>query len=463
MVSKLNKLEDYQDYAFWPEVQNKLQLKYGVDLYNCWFSSCIVTDYQAGNLTISVRSNFIKDWLINNYLDDFNSILSNLLSDFIQLNIEVAEPSDITAEQNFVIDKQLANNISTNNSNDNKSDFCPDLDERFSFSNYVVAEENRIAYAAAQGIISADKHSFINTLFVYAKVGIGKTHLLSAIALELIKQNKKFVFLNAERFTYFYSQAARSGELLEFKEKFVDIDYFLLDDAHFLQKKAGTQNEVLNILDNLALANKKIIFAADRKLDELQDFHPKLKSLLSAGVLTQIAMPGEELRKKIILNKIKLNKYQLDISLVNQMSSYYFSSVREIEGALNKIMIHQNIFAEQVTKDNLAEIINDFIYKNRNSEISPEQMIKLIAKFFKLSVAELKSKKRNKELVFARDVVIYLLKKYTKLSLSNIGSHLARDHATILHAHRKFSKQLTADLTLKFEIAKIEELLHNQS
>ena len=459
MGAKLNFQNKHNFSANWQLYQDSLRSYYGTSVFNGWFSSLKLVSEESSSLTFSVKSRFIKEWITVNYYDDLVELAKKHKDDLYKLDL-IVSPEAPKAEN---ISKDSSFDTPKNNVNDNNNVFSTKLDPRATFTNYIVADENRISFAAVKSMLSKNIHvNHINSVYLYGKVGLGKTHLLSAIAHELNKTDNKYVFMSAERYVFHYSKAIANQELMKFKDQLYNIDYFLLDDLHFMQGKKGTQQELLNFISFLISNNKKIIFTGDRKINDFKDLDVKLKSILSGGIAAAINPPAKDLREKIIRHKIIINNFTLNEKIISFMAAQNFFNVREIEGAINKILIHQNILGEEITTDNIAEIIKDFIVQTSYYEITPENIIKLLSAQYKISTHEIKSKKRNKEIVYVRDIAIYLCKISTKLSLAEIGKVFARDHATILHSYRKTEKLIKTDLVIKFEIEKINEMIRTK-
>ena len=458
METKLNFQNKHNFSASWQHYHNSLKSYYGESVYNGWFASLKLVVEESSSLTFSVKSRFIKEWIMVNYYDDLVDIAKKYKADLYKLDI-IVNSTEVTEEQNSEVQFKLKEQ----NVNDNNDVFSAKLDPRANFTNFIVGEENRVGFAALQSMISNNMYvNHINSVYIHSKVGLGKTHLLSAVAHELNKTDQKYIFISSERYVYHYSKAVANQDLMSFKERLYNIDYFLLDDLQFIQGKTGTQQELVNLVSFLVANNKKLIFTGDRKINDYKNLDIKLKSLLSGGMVAALSNAARDLREKIIRHKIIINKFSLPEKIINFLVEQSFFNVREIEGAINKIIIHQNILGEEVTINNIADIVKDFVVKTNYAEINPENIIKILSNHYKISVHEIKSKKRNKEIVYIRDIAIYLCKILTKLSLVEIGKVFARDHATILHSYRKTEKLMRTDLIIKLEIEKITEMMHNK-
>lgn len=448
--------------SFWEGFLENLITRLGRDTYDSWFKSLNLMEETNHSICFSVKSRFIKEWILINYREDLINCIKYFKPNLLDVEILVRKEKTVEdSRSETAIEEQNNSSFATSKSNDNEDSFGAHLDPRYIFDNFIVGDENRLSYTAIRSFLAtSDVMNNLNSSYIYSKVGLGKSHLLAALAHELRKTKQKFMFLTSERFTYNYSKYIRNSDLLGFKEKFQELDYLLLDDIHFLQGKKATQQEVLNIVEYMISSNKKILMVGDKKLGELDNFNDKLISLMLAGIVTTISNPGKLLKEKIIKQKCDLNNADFKYELIEFLSEQNFSSIREIEGAINKLMIYKNIFAKEVNIENIHPIIEDFIVKQQYQSLNPDMIIKNVAKYFRISISEIKSKSRKKELVLARNIAIFLVKTNTSLSLTEIGKFFSkRDHATILYSFNKIQELQNLDLTLKYEIEKISEYI----
>tara|TARA_A100001015_G_scaffold282527_1_gene346890 strand:- start:610 stop:1998 length:1389 start_codon:yes stop_codon:yes gene_type:complete len=438
---------------------DELQKKFGRDIFISWFGEVRLCEESDFSITLSVRLRFVKEWILVNHKEDLLEIIREQKPKLLDFDIIVRDKKE---EESVDITKNISDFKVANNVNDNENSFSKKLDPRNIFDKFIVSEENKMAYMAAKSYLDSSSIAYdISSLYIYGETGLGKTHLLSSIAHELEENNLSYVFLSSERFSYFYQNSIRESKLIEFKEKFKDIDFFLLDDIHFLAGKKGTQQEIVNIIENLLANNKKVAFVGNCKLNLLNDFNVKLKSLISSGLSAEITAPKKNLKKDLICGMLEAHNFTLEEDFINLIANQEFSSIREIEGAIKKIVIYCNVLNQTLDKENLVEIISDFVVVNSKKRQSPEDMMKMIARFYKISLAELKSKSRKKEIVNIRDMAIFLMKDLTQLSLMEIGDLFSRDHATILYSVNKVKKIIAKDLTFKLEIAKIKDQVNN--
>ena len=439
-------------------LRNKLANKFGNATFESWFKTLQIEKETENSITISFRSEFIKEWVEINYRESLLEIINEEKPSIIKLLlVSKNNQEDQSVEEH--------NNIVTNIApNDNYDSISLQLEPNQTFENFITDEENKMAFTAIKSLTNnSNLFNNIKFSYLYAGVGLGKSHLLNAAATELKKLKKSFIFLSSERFAYHYTRAIKNNDVISFKEKFDNLDYILIDDIQFLQKKKATSSELLHILENALIRGAKIIITGTKKIIEYSELNSKLKSLLSSGIITTIDNPRIELKKKIITNKCKILNFSLSNEIISYLANIKFSSIREIEGALNKIMVYTTLLNNKITIEDLTDIAGEFFNDTHaNINIEPNYIIKKVAKHFHLTASTLISKARKKEIVFARDIAIYLTKNNCNLSLSEIGNYFGkRDHATILHAYKKITQKKTVDLTLKIEIDALQSILEH--
>ena len=446
----------------WQKFQAELIKIFGNATFENWFAKLEIHELSDHSITFSVPNRFIKEWVAVNYIDQLNDILKNFFVgifdvDFFVNESEANQPAiavsenDITKIKNLVTEKK--------NVNDNFEHIGSILDPKFNFANFVVAEENKIAFTAAQALIKKmDAISSFQTLYVHGGVGFGKTHLLQAIAHAL--PNDKVIYLSAERFMYHYIKSIRENKLFNFKEYFNDANYLLLDDFHFIEGKSSTQNELLNIIDTISNSGCKIIFASSCQAANLKNINPAIASRITGGMITEIFKPAFETRIQILRKKSIVNSIYLDDEVIHKIAATLKNSPRELDGVLNKISVYKTVFNQDVTIENIDDIIADFLPKRTSVEVNIELILKIVAKFYDLKPALIKGKSRVKNIALARQITMYLAKELTIESLVAIGKYLGgRDHTTVIHAHKKIASMLKTDAALKLDLDKIQESL----
>ncbi len=331
------------------------------------------------------------------------------------------------------------------------------LNPKYVFETFVVGKCNKLAHAAALAVAESPGRTY-NPLFIYGGVGLGKTHLMHAIAHYVLKKNPytKVVYVSSEKFTNELINAIRDDRTNDFRKKYRGVDLLLIDDIQFLSGKEGTQEEFFHTFNALYEANKQIVISSDRPPKEIPDLEDRLISRFEWGLLADIQPPDYETRVAILKKKMELENIELPEDVVIFIAENFTSNIRELEGALIKLVAHFSLHTdEEITVSKAAEILKD-ILPNKRREISIDEVKEAVAIEFNISIADLLSDKRAQEIALPRQVAMYLLREYTNLSLQQISKAFRKkDHTTVLHAHRKISQVLKKNPDLRKRVEKI--------
>ena len=422
----------------WAQVQKDLKLKFGVEIYESWLKK-ISFEHQYNNyILVSVSTRFIRDWIVSRYLDQILKIVKNFNKEVsrIEFKIENKENVNIIYDKNFV--------------NDQKVSFLKDsylqynrIDQKKSFENFIIGKSNKLAFEASKKV--SENISHYNPLYLYGGVGMGKTHLLNAIGLKL-KTDHKVTFISAERFMYQFVKSIKSKDMVKFKENFRNTNVFIIDDIQFMDGKEVLQEEFFHTFNALLEKGSQIIVSADRPPNKLKRIQDRIRSRFSGGLVVDIQSPEYELRYKILIKKIEsLNlqhKENIKISEEIQkfISSEIRSSIRELIGALNRIVSFSRIYNRNPNLAEVKIILKDLLNINE-TKVTIDKIQTLVCKYFKISKNEMLSSRRSRYLVRPRQVAIYLSKILTSKSLPEIGREFSnRDHTTIIHSVKTIEK-----------------------
>jgi chromosomal replication initiator protein len=457
---------------FLPQLQESLKAKYGNDTFISWFGGMELANLDQSSVVFAVPSRFIRDWILANYAEGIRKVVNENNPQIIDVEIIIkGKAHNVNIVSNGDPAAQSSNQIMSKpealmpSATDKFNSIASPIDPQLNFDNFIIGEENRIAYTAAKTLAeSHGERSNLASFFLYAPVGLGKTHLLHAVAGH-IKSNfptKKVVYLSAERFMYHFVKHLRGNDIMGFKDIFKTIDILLIDDFQFISGKEGIQEELLHVFNVLAEENKQIIFACDRAPNMLKNVNNRILSRISGGLVVDIKPISYELRKSILTHKASKQGFKLSSEVVDFIASNIGSSVRDIEGALNRIFAYCGIMFKEVNVDNIAEILRDLI--NTKTLVAPsiDDIQRVVSKIFDVSISSLKSKVRVRNIAIARQVAMYLAKEMTPESLVRIGREFGgRDHATVLHAVKKVNNLRNTDLSLQDNINKTIQILHS--
>ena len=447
----------------WNQVQNDMKNKLGLDVYESWLKKISFVEEFNNYLLLSVPTRFIRDWITSRYLDQILQIIKVYKKDIIRIEFKIIEKAqDITFKEN---------NIKDNNINENVS-FIKDsylqynrIDPNKRFDNFITGSSNKLAYEASLKV--SENISHYNPLYIYGGVGMGKTHLLNSIGLEL-KNNNKVMFISAERFMYQFVKSIKSNDMVKFKEYFRNTDILLIDDIQFISGKEAMQEEFFHTFNALLDKGSQIIVSADRSPNKLSRIQERIKSRFSGGLVVDIQKPDLELRKKIVEKKTEelsaLYSEQLEVSIEIQefISNEVNGSVRELVGAINRVVSFSRIYNKV---PNLAEtkvVLKDLLNLAEN-KVTIDLIQTIVCKFFKISKNEMLSSRRSRYLVRPRQTAIYLTKILTSKSLPEIGREFSnRDHTTIIHSVKTIEKIKEKDPEMVDNINKLKnQILYN--
>jgi len=380
---------------------------------------------------VSVSTRFIRDWIVSRYLDQILGIIKKFNKEIIRVEFKIENKVDFNKNDNQI-------NANT------KISFIKDsflqynrIDQNKSFENFVIGESNKLAFEAAKKV--SEKIAHYNPFYLYAGVGMGKTHLLNAIGLKL-KKDKKVTFISAERFMYQFVKSIKSNEMVKFKENFRNSDVLIIDDIQFMNGKEAMQEEFFHTFNALIDKDSQVILSADRPPNKLVKIQERIKSRFSGGLVVDIQSPEHELRLKILKTKVDdLNilyneKLKLSSDILNFISSEIRNSIRELVGALNRVASFARIY-DRVPNINEVKIILKDLLNINETKITIDNIQTLVCKYFKISKNEMLSSRRSRYLVRPRQVAIYLSKILTTKSLPEIGREFSnRDHTTVIHS-----------------------------
>jgi len=448
----------------WSAIQTQMKNKLGSEIYESWLKKINFLEEFNNYILLSVPTRFIRDWITSRYLDQILQIIKNYKKDVIRIEFKIPDQQSIKKEEKI----QNTNNFE---SKENVS-FIKDsylqynrIDPNKRFDNFLTGSSNKLAYEASLKV--SENVSHYNPLYIYGGVGMGKTHLLNAIGLEL-KKNNKVMFISAERFMYQFVKSIKSNDMVKFKEYFRNSDILLIDDIQFMNGKEAMQEEFFHTFNALLDKDSQIIVSADRAPNKLSRIQERIKSRFSGGLVVDIQKPDYELRKKIVEQKInELNKlYSDQIKISKEIQDYISTeitvSIRELVGAINRIVSFSRIYNKVPKLSETKVVLKDLLNLTEN-KVTIDLIQTLVCKFFKISKNEMLSSRRSRYLVRPRQTAIYLTKILTSKSLPEIGREFSnRDHTTIIHSVKTIEKLKEKDSEMVENINKLKnQILYN--
>lgn len=445
----------------WQAVLGEIELNLSRANFTTWFKNTFISLIDDEQIIICVPNTFTKAWLEKKYHKEICSALENIINKkvkkiFYKVEIKKDSPVDSLLKK-IKIKKEDGFNSQPTPTN------RFGLNSRYVFDSFVVGKGNELAHAACQAV-AANPGNTYNPLFIYGGVGLGKTHLLQAIGHEVAKKTDKVLYITSERFTNDYVQAVRGGKAKELKDRYRNVDLLLVDDVQFMGGKDGTQEEFFHTFNELHQANKQIVLTSDRPPKSIPALEKRLLSRFEWGMTADVTQPNTETRLAILEKKCREKNYSLNEEVLNYIASNVLNNIRELEGALNKIIAYHEFNNSTPTIETTKSILNDLLTNTQLKSTSPKDILDAVSKFYSLSIKDITGKGRKKELVWPRQITIYLMREEINSSYPTIGRELGgRDHTTAMHAYNKILREIKekGNEKIKQEIESIKQLLYN--
>ena len=439
----------------WNEVLKNFKTTFGNDIYESWIRNINLKREFNHYVVLTAPTRFVRDWIVSRYADKFLDIIKTFKKSIQRIEFLIEESKERSDKIDFQKDSQIS---SIENSLLNYNRF--NLNN--GFDNFMVGESNELAYTAARKVCTQSSH--YNPLFIYSVVGMGKTHLLNAIGLD-IENSKQVMFISAERFMYHFIRSIKSNDMVKFKDFFRKANVFIIDDIQFVAGKEAMQEEFFHTFNALIDRGSQIVVASDRSPSNLDRVQGRIKSRLSGGLVIDIQPPDLNLRIKILRSKfenIKKNfneNYNLNDEVFKFLATEITSSIREMVGALNRVLAFSKINTKSPNIYECKRILKDFIHE-QNKSINVEFIQNIVAVYFNLNIQEMLSPRRSRSLARPRQIAMYLAKRYTTNSLPDIGRKFSnRDHTTVIHAVKKIEGLIKSDNEINHSVAEIKKRL----
>ncbi|MFH1233684.1 MAG: chromosomal replication initiator protein DnaA [Patescibacteria group bacterium] len=443
----------------WQTILGEIELNLSRANFTTWFKNTFISSCENNSVIVCVPNTFTKAWLEKKYHKEISIAFKNAGQANIKEIIYKVETRKINPiddllkkikikKEDGIADKPLTVNRFG-------------LNIRYTFDNFIVGKNNELAHAACQAVVANPGHAY-NPLFIYGGVGLGKTHLLQGIGHELMKKTDKILYVTCEKFTNDYVQAVRSGQAKEFKERYRNVDLLLIDDVHFMGGKDGTQEEFFHTFNELHHNNRQIVISSDRQPKFIPALEKRLSSRFEWGMIADISAPDLETRIAILETKCGEKNYKMEKDILVYIADHIQSNVRELEGALNRLIAFYEFNNTQPTIDSTKNILSGIISSFQTKSTTPKTIIEITAKFFDISIKDLLGDSRKKETVVPRQIAMFLMRKEINTSYPSIGQELGgRDHTTAMHAFNKINKEIEEDERLKQNINSIKQLIYN--
>ncbi len=462
MDNKIKKQNVYtseeEKTLIWDDIQNSFKKTFGSEIYNSWLQKITLIKEYNDYLILGVPTRFFRDWIVSRYLDKILEQVKSFKLSLTRIEFKIVEENKQNQEIIKIDELNKVTEIKDSILNYNR------LNPKLNFENFIRGKTNDIAFSYSKKV--CEHVSRYNPLYVCGGVGLGKTHLLNAIGLELQNDNN-VMFISAERFMYHFIKSIKKNDMVNFKDFFRKSSVFIIDDIQFISGKESLQEEFFHTFNSLMDKGSQIIISSDRapmKLDRIQD---RIKSRLAGGLVVDIESPDLELKKNIIKRKIEdiQNQFKENINISDEVIDYVAAecktNIRELIGVLNRVIAFSRVHNKVLTTGDCKNILKDVF--SQTKIITVDKIQNIVSNYFNISLSEMLSQRRSRPLARPRQIAMYLSKKMTTRSLPEIGRRFAnRDHTTVIHAVKTISRLSEQDDEMKKNINQIKSLLIDQ-
>jgi len=442
---------------FWRAVLGNLEVSLSKPNFTTWFKNTSVLNSTEKDITIGVPNTFTKEWLHKKYHQNIIKAVRNINPDIREVKYEISSGGRLRPVEGPAPKQQVeTSSIKATVTQPTKS-YNSFLNPKYNFNNFIVGGANELAHAAALSIVNKPGTSY-NPLFIYGGVGLGKTHLIQAVGNKLLEktQNQKILYVSAEKFTNEFILSIKEGHTQNFKNRYRTVDLLLIDDVQLLAGKEQTQEEFFHTFNALYNHNKQIILTSDRLPKEIPSIQERLVSRFEGGMVADVQVPDLETRIAILKSKAKEKNYDLSSATITFIATNIESNIRELEGALNRIIVFSQINNTQPSIDKTKDLLNSLITQPKKRGLTPKKIMESAAVYYNVTTDDLVKQSRKKEFVKPRQIAMYLIRKELEVSLPSIGEYFGgRDHTTVIHAVDKVGKILKGDDSFKQDLSTI--------
>lgn len=463
----------------WSHMHEMLCEKYGEAVYKSWLSQLSLENVSDEKVTLSVPTRFMREWIQSNYLDSIIDFWRDSYPNISVLLLVKESAKSAAAEPGTVVPLSARNRTQAHTDSGESErhqvvqfsaksvdddGLSASLDPRFTFDNFVVGKPNELAHAAAHAVAESSRVlPGSNPLFLYGGVGLGKTHLMHAIAWHIKKTtpHRKVVYISAEKFMYQFIRSLRHKDIMSFKEQFRSVDVLMIDDVQFICGKDSTQEEFFHTFNALIDQNRQVVISCDRSPSDLDGMEERIRSRLGWGLVADIHSTNYELRLGILQSKVEQMQREVPKDVIEFLAAKITSNVRELEGALNKVVAHANLMGRDITLENTQDILRDLLRSNERV-VTIDDIQKRVAEHFNVRIADMSSARRLRSIARPRQIAMYLSKQLTSRSLLEIGRKFGgKDHTTVMHAVKRVEQLTKDDRELSEDITLLTRMLQN--
>lgn len=430
----------------WKKVLEQLRSQLSKPTFEMWFKHTQVKSWDNKSLLVSVPSEFTKDWLQTRYASLISSALQSVTNETYEISYFIEEDEKKTKAKPQ--DKDAS-------SKTKELFYSMQLNDRYIFENFIIGESNRLAFAGCKSIADSPGSTY-NPLFIYGEVGLGKTHLLQAVAHSaLVNGCKKVIYTTSEKFTNEVIFSIQERKMREFHDFYRSVDFLIIDDIQFLAGKERTQEEFFHTFNTLYDAKKQIALSSDRPPKDLSDIAERLRTRFQMGLMVDVQAPDYETRVAILRKKAGLEELDVPDEVLDFIANQPFTNIRELEGTLIRLLAYASLNNIEISIELAKEVLKDVVTLS-NRLITAEDIKEVVSQYFNITAQDMETKKRSQDISTPRQIAIYLIRTLTDYSLPMIGRFFGgRDHSTIIHSYEKIKKELELSEPLKAAVSEI--------
>ena len=448
--------------AKWQRIQDHLRDEFGDAVFKSWLRPLTLGQAEGSEIVLFVPTRFMRDWVDRHYMDSIRKHWSEEDPAVRSVQIRVHREKPPAKATAFKTPAGEGAGAADQPAAEGQADISAPLDPRLTFENFVVGKSNELAYAAARRVAEATTVPF-NPLFLYGGVGLGKTHLMHAITWHIRARDpsRRVIYLSAEKFMYQFIRALRYRNTMAFKDQFRSVDVLMIDDVQFISGRETTQEEFFHTFNALVDQNRQIVISADKSPSDLEGMKERMRSRLGWGLVADIHQTDYELRLSRLQAKADHLEAEVPLKVLEFLAHKIVSNVRELEGALNRIVAHATLVGRDITLEATQEVLHDLLRAN-DRRVTIEEIQKRVAEHFNIRIADMHSARRARAVARPRQVAMYLAKQLTSRSLPEIGRKFGgRDHTTVMHAVRKVEELRSGDNEFSEDIELLRRMIES--
>ena len=448
----------------WRAALGELQVSLSPANFETWLRDTYLVEVEDQRFRISVPNGFAKDWLESRYRPLISQTLARVVGYSVQVEFVVTAAGDAQAQASTVAAQAVRVEPTRMGAPEGSGGGATYLNPRYTFSNFIVGSANRLAHAASLSVAERPGHAY-NPLFLYGGVGLGKTHLMHAIGNAVVAKfpRKRVVYATSEKFTNEFITSIQQGRIDEFRARYRRIDLLLIDDIQFIADKERTQEEFFHTFNTIHEDGKQIVLSSDRPPKAILTLEERLRSRFEWGLIADLTAPDLETRIAILRAKAEEQGPPITPDVMEFIARKVVSNIRELEGALNRIVAYASMGAMPVSIELAQAVLSNVLYNPKKRQVTPERIAQAVSEYYGVGMDQLRGQKREKSIVVPRQVAMFLMREETDVSLLRIGAELGgRDHSTVLHACGKINREMQVNDEMRREVAAVRELIYSE-